>query len=177
MTRPALVAREPQNATEPRDLLEVRAESFRSSWMARYCHFGADGLELDRYDAQSRHLGVFVEGGWGEADTPIGYCRSIGLHPVPDTLALLGELGLTDRVQLGAAPIARLPAFADFFADQASGYEAHDPLFEVSRIAVLPAFQGRRVARFLIDAAAAWAPSWGNEACGFRRAPRSEERR
>lgn len=174
MSRQALIAREPRDAGELRALLEVRAEGFRSSWMSRYCDFGQDGLELDHYDAQARHLGVYVEGGWGEDDLPIAYCRSIGLTPVPETLALLGELGLAHRVSAGAKPIARLPAFTDFFDDRVHGYEAFDPLYELSRITVQPAYQGRRVARFLVDAAAAWGLSQGNETFVFRCSTKAE---
>ncbi|MEO0322531.1 MAG: GNAT family N-acetyltransferase [Myxococcota bacterium] len=174
MSRQALVARGPRDATELEALLRVRAEGFRGSWMARYCDFGEDGLELDRYDAQARHLGVYLEGGWGEDDVPIAYCRSIGLAPVSETLALLGELGLTHRVAAGAKPIERLPAFTDFFDDRVHGDEAHDPLYELSRITVKPAFQGRRVARFLVDAAAAWGLSHGNDAFVFRCSTKAE---
>ena len=174
MSRQALIAREPRDSRELRQLLEVRADGFRDSWLASYCSFGEDGLELDRYDAQARHLGVYLEGGWGEDDVPIAYCRSIGLTPVPETLALLGELGLAQRATAGATAVERLPAFADFFDDRVHRDEAHDPLYELSRITVHPDYQGRRVARFLVDAAAAWGLSHGNETFVFRCSTRAE---
>ncbi|MEM1413482.1 MAG: hypothetical protein AAGH15_01210 [Myxococcota bacterium] len=164
MSAVAMVARPPHDAEEFRALLEVRAASFRRSWMERYCAFYADGLELDPYDVQAHHLGLFAEGGPGGKDEPVGYVRAVGTSPVPETVALLEELDLLDRVQLRPDPIDRLPAFSDFFAEGPSSYEAYDPLFEVSRIAIRPELQGRRWTKFLIDAAAAWALSLGNEA-------------
>lgn len=156
------VVREPRTLTELEALLKLRYQVFRQSDLAKYVPENELGIDVDHWDGQAHHLGLWEEGVSGAK--PLGYLRVIGQtqHQKTYMIQMLGEKYPSLRSKL-AAPIPFPIRFMEVFQESKAVKTWFDEFIlaggntvvEASRLSVSANLQHKTGARSLIETALA----------------------
>ena len=155
------VVRGPRSLDELEALLKLRYQVFRQSDLAKYVPENAIGIDVDKWDEQAHHLGLWSEDIYGVK--AIGYLRVIGeiKTETAPMIKLLGEKHPSLQSKL-ADPNKCAIRFLEVFNESEpvktwfkSLVSNGDSVVEASRLSVSPDLQHKSGARTLIETALA----------------------
>jgi len=155
------VVRKPHNVDELEALLKLRYQVFRQSDLAKYVPENALGIDVDKWDDQAHHLGLWSEDIYGVK--AVGYLRVIGKAKTEEAhlLNLLVEKHPILKPKLidpNKCSIRFLEVFKEveavktWFQELVSKGES---VVEASRLSISPDLQHKLSARGLIETALA----------------------
>ena len=143
--------REIQSPEEMMSWLKLRYTIYNSTRCAGFLSENDLEIDIDAYDLQSKHYGLFVE----EADQQklIGGLRIIQNRPVLSSIRILKKLNLMEFCQ--EKPEEVLPSLSYFPDDKETHFSpllANNPLAtEGSRLVLNKEYQSLRLAKFIIS--------------------------
>lgn len=154
--KPYYIYKEVKDESNLEVLFRFRYEIFRKSPNAKFCQKNKYGLDIDAFDLQARHYGLYrIE---NEKYTPVGYCRIIHDRQMPaakEVLKIAKKFpALYEKVQTVEKETFYLMTFSKYKQTIEKEYKSIKAngghLIEASRLCIHPSEKSFMLLRFFV---------------------------